>query len=103
MDTGLGIERLCRVLQNKSSNFDTDLFRSLIKKIESVSNVNYGKNYQIDIAIRVIVDHIRAISFAIADVQNPSNIGPGYVIRRLLRRSISYGYKFLWREKFLMR
>ncbi|YBU88776.1 MAG: alanine--tRNA ligase [Candidatus Walczuchella monophlebidarum] len=99
IDTGLGIERLCRVLQNKSSNFDTDIFRSLIKKIESVSNVNYGKNSQIDIAIRVIVDHIRAISFAIADGQNPSNIGPGYVIRRLLRRSISYGYQFLHHNK----
>lgn len=99
VDTGLGFERLCRVLQKKKSNYDTDIFSHLIRKAEELSYLIYGLNPNADIAIRVIVDHIRSISFAIADGQNPSNTGAGYVIRRILRRAISYGYRFLFQRK----
>ncbi len=95
VDTGIGFERLCRILQHKDSNYDTDIFSTLIRKIEELSNKIYGFTPYTDKAIRVVVDHIRAISFAIADGQIPSNIGAGYVIRRLLRRAVSYAYRFL--------
>lgn len=104
VDTGMGFERLCMALQGKSSNYDTDVFTPLIAKVEEVS----GKKYEgileneKDIAIRVVVDHIRAVAFAIADGQLPSNGGAGYVIRRILRRGISYSYRFLgMKEPFL--
>lgn len=104
VDTGMGFERLCMALQGKSSNYDTDVFTPLISKVEELS----GKKYtgiledEKDIAIRVVVDHIRAVSFAIADGQLPSNGGAGYVIRRILRRGISYAYRFLgMKEPFL--
>lgn len=101
IDTGMGFERLCMALQQKESNYDTDVFTPLIAKVEELS----GKKYtgiltdEKDIAIRVIVDHIRAVSFAIADGQLPSNGGAGYVIRRILRRGISYAYRFLDRKE----
>ncbi len=95
VDTGMGFERLCMVLQGTQSNYDTDVFTPLIKKIESVSGSTYGKNEEINIAIRVIADHVRAVSFSIADGQLPSNTGAGYVIRRILRRAIRYGFTFL--------
>lgn len=101
IDTGLGFERLCRVLQNKNSNYDTDIFSYLIRKVEEISHTIYGRNIHTDIAIRVIVDHIRAILFAIADGQNISAAGAGYVIRRLIRRALSYGYRFLKKEAFI--
>jgi len=95
VDTGMGLERLVRVLQGKSSNYDTDIFRPLISFLEKEFRGTYGKSEQVDIAMRVIADHIRAVSFAIADSQLPSNTGAGYVIRRILRRAIRYGYSFL--------
>lgn len=95
IDTGMGFERLAMVLQGKSSNYDTDVFQPLIQKLEEISGVKYGTTEKTDIAIRVVVDHLRAVSFAIADGQLPSNTGAGYVIRRILRRAISYGYRFL--------
>lgn len=95
VDTGMGFERLCMVLQNKKSNYDTDVFTPIIKEIESISGSEYGKNEETDIAIRVIADHIRAVAFSIADGQLPSNTGAGYVIRRILRRAIRYGFTFL--------
>ncbi|WP_312311498.1 alanine--tRNA ligase [Empedobacter brevis] len=95
IDTGMGFERLAMVLQGKSSNYDTDVFQPTIQKLEEISGVKYGAAEKTDIAIRVIVDHLRAVSFAIADGQLPSNTGAGYVIRRILRRAISYGYRFL--------
>ncbi len=95
VDTGMGFERLVRAMQNKSSNYDTDVFIPLIKKVESLSSFIYGKDEKTDIAIRVICDHIRAVSFCIADGQLPSNTGAGYVIRRILRRAIRYGFSFL--------
>ena len=95
IDTGLGFERLCMVLQNKKSNYDSDVFTPLIREIELLTNFNYGKKEVIDRAIRVISDHIRAVCFAIADGQLPSNNGAGYVIRRILRRAIRYGFTFL--------
>ena len=95
VDTGMGLERLCMVLQNKRSNYDTDLFIPLIKKLENISGHKYGAAQSTDIAIRVIVDHIRALSFSIADGQLPSNTGAGYVIRRILRRAVRYGYSYL--------
>lgn len=93
IDTGLGFERLCRILQHKGSNYDTDLFSPLIRKVEELSHTIYGRKPQTDIAIRVIVDHIRSVSFSIADGQYTSNAGAGYVIRRILRRAVSYGYR----------
>ncbi len=95
IDTGMGFERLAMVLQGKSSNYDTDVFQPTINKLEEISGVKYGTAEKTDIAIRVVVDHLRAVSFAIADGQLPSNTGAGYVIRRILRRAISYGYRFL--------
>ena len=95
IDTGMGFERLCMVLQNVKSNYDTDVFTPLIKKLESVSNSKYGSSNDIDIAFRVIVDHLRAVVFSICDGQLPSNNGAGYVIRRILRRAVRYGYTFL--------
>ncbi len=98
VDTGMGFERLCMAMQGKTSNYDTDVFTPLIREVETISNVKYGENEKIDIAIRVIVDHVRAVAFAIADGQLPSNTGAGYVIRRILRRAIRYGFTFLDRK-----
>ncbi|WP_334124127.1 alanine--tRNA ligase [Empedobacter brevis] len=95
IDTGMGFERLAMVLQGKSSNYDTDVFQPTIQKLEEISGIKYGAAEKTDVAIRVVVDHLRAVSFAIADGQLPSNTGAGYVIRRILRRAISYGYRFL--------
>lgn len=95
VDTGMGFERLCMVLQGVTSNYDTDIFTPLIREIETITNANYGKKEETDIAIRVIADHIRAVAFSIADGQLPSNTGAGYVIRRILRRAIRYGFTFL--------
>ncbi|MEL6304054.1 MAG: alanine--tRNA ligase [Bacteroidota bacterium] len=95
VDTGMGFERLCMVLQNVKSNYDTDVFTPLIREIETITGHEYGKNEETDIAIRVVADHVRAVSFAIADGQLPSNTGAGYVIRRILRRAIRYGFTFL--------
>jgi alanyl-tRNA synthetase len=99
VDTGMGFERLCMVLQNVKSNYDTDVFTPLIREIETITNHKYGKDEQTDIAIRVIADHIRAVAFSIADGQLPSNTGAGYVIRRILRRAIRYGFTFLDTKK----
>jgi len=102
VDTGMGFERLCMVLQNKKSNYDTDVFQPLIQAIALSSGKKYGKNEQSDIAMRVISDHLRAISFSIADGQLPSNVKAGYVIRRILRRAVRYGYTFLgFNEPFM--
>jgi len=95
VDTGMGFERLCMVLQHKQSNYDTDVFTPLIREIEAVTHSQYGKDEKKDVAIRVISDHIRAVAFSIADGQLPSNSGAGYVIRRILRRAIRYGFTFL--------
>ncbi|MFY7670299.1 alanine--tRNA ligase [Tenacibaculum sp. MEBiC06402] len=95
IDTGMGFERLCMVLQGVQSNYDTDVFTPLIREIETITGIEYGKDKKVDIAIRVIADHVRAVSFAIADGQLPSNNGAGYVIRRILRRAIRYGFTFL--------
>ena len=95
VDTGMGFERLCMVVQGVQSNYDTDVFTPLIREIETRTGTDYGKNQEIDIAIRVIADHLRAVSFSIADGQLPANNGAGYVIRRILRRAIRYGYTFL--------
>ena len=95
IDTGMGFERLCMVLQGVKSNYDTDVFSPLIKELENISNVKYSYSSKTDIAFRVIVDHLRAVVFSIADGQLPSNNGAGYVIRRILRRGVRYGYTFL--------
>ncbi len=95
VDTGMGFERLCMVLQGKKSNYDTDVFQPLIQGISTMAKMPYGEKEEIDIAMRVISDHIRAISFAIADGQLPSNNKAGYVIRRILRRAVRYAYTFL--------
>ncbi|SMG50449.1 alanine--tRNA ligase [Arenibacter troitsensis] len=95
VDTGMGFERLCMVMQGVQSNYDTDVFTPIIREIETITNTKYGKDEDINIAIRVIADHIRAVSFSIADGQLPSNTGAGYVIRRILRRAIRYGFTFL--------
>ncbi len=95
IDTGMGFERLCMVLQNTKSNYDTDVFQPIIAEIAQISGKKYGANEKADIAMRVIADHVRAISFAIADGQLPSNNKAGYVIRRILRRAVRYGYTFL--------
>ena len=95
IDTGMGFERLCAVLQGKNSNYDTDVFSGLLAKIGELSGHRYGESAQTDVAMRVIADHIRAISFSIADGQLPSNVKAGYVIRRILRRAVRYGYTFL--------
>ena len=95
IDTGMGFERLARVIQNKESNYDTDIFKPIIAEIEKLSGISYGSDEKSDIAIRVVADHLRAVSFCIADGQIPSNTGAGYVIRRILRRAIRYAYTFL--------
>ena len=95
IDTGMGFERLCMALQGKQSNYDTDVFTPLLNKISGISGIAYGKSEATDIAQRVIADHIRAVAFAIADGQLPSSSGAGYVIRRILRRAIRYGFSYL--------
>ncbi|MDG2330736.1 MAG: alanine--tRNA ligase [Flavobacteriales bacterium] len=95
VDTGMGFERLCMVLQGKTSNYDTDLFKPIIGHLEAIADCSYGADFKTDIALRVISDHVRAISFSIADGQLPSNTGAGYVIRRILRRAVRYGYQTL--------
>ena len=95
IDTGMGFERLCMVLQGKTSNYDTDVFTPLIREIETLTNTTYGVSEKSDRALRVIADHLRTVYFAIADGQLPSNTGAGYVIRRILRRAIRYGFTFL--------
>ncbi len=95
VDTGMGFERLCRVVQNKKSNYDTDVFSPIINKIASLSGLEYGKSEEVDIAMRVLADHVRTISFSITDGQLPSNNKAGYVIRRILRRAVRYSYTFL--------
>ncbi|TVR42860.1 MAG: alanine--tRNA ligase [Bacteroidia bacterium] len=102
VDTGMGFERLCMVLQNKQSNYDTDVFRPYIEKLQLLSGIVYGDNPDADVSMRVVADHLRAVSFAIADGELPSNNKAGYVIRRILRRAIRYGYTFLgFREPFV--
>ena len=102
IDTGMGFERLCMVLQGKSSNYDTDVFSGMIGRIEELSGHKYHENEKTEVAMRVIADHIRAIAFSIADGQLPSNVKAGYVIRRILRRAVRYGYTFLgFDEPFL--
>ena len=95
IDTGMGLERLCMVLQGKKSNYDTDVFQPLIGKLGEMCGKKYGDNIDVDIAMRVIADHVRTIAFSIADGQLPSNAKAGYVIRRILRRAVRYGYTFL--------
>ncbi len=99
VDTGMGFERLTMVLQNKKSNYDTDVFQPLIQEIAKLAKAAYGTNDKQDIAMRVIADHLRAVSFTIADGQLPSNTGAGYVIRRILRRAVRYGFTFLGQEE----
>ena len=102
VDTGMGFERLCMVIQNKQSNYDTDVFQSVITQIGYLAGKKYGAEEKADIAMRVIADHLRAISFAITDGQLPSNNKAGYVIRRILRRAVRYGYTFLdFRKPFI--
>ena len=104
IDTGMGFERLCMVLQDVKSNYDTDVFTPIIREIETISNTEYGADEKIDVAIRVIADHVRAVAFSIADGQLPSNTGAGYVIRRILRRAVRYGFTFLdKKEPFIYR
>ena len=103
VDTGMGFERLCVILQGKQSNYDTDVFKPLLDKVEELSGLKYlpekededPEQLKTNIAMRVVVDHVRAIAFSIADGQLPSNTGAGYVIRRILRRAIRYGYQSL--------
>ena len=104
IDTGMGFERLCAVLQGKNSNYDSDVFSGLLGKLGELSGHKYGENRDTDVAMRVCADHIRAIAFSIADGQLPSNVKAGYVIRRILRRAVRYGYTFLgFSEPFLCR
>jgi len=104
IDTGMGFERLCMVLQGKQSNYETDIFQPMIQELAKMARLQYGANEEQDIALRVIADHIRAISFSIADGQLPSNNKAGYVIRRILRRAVRYGYTFLhFKEAFMYR
>ena len=104
IDTGMGFERLCAVLQGKNSNYDSDVFTGMLSKIEELSGHRYQESEETKVAMRVIADHIRAISFSIADGQLPSNVKAGYVIRRILRRAVRYGYTFLgFGEPFLCR
>jgi alanyl-tRNA synthetase len=104
VDTGMGFERLCMAIQGKTSNYDTDIFRPLMDFIALNANVQYGKDEKLDIAIRVMADHIRAVAFAIADGQLPSNTGAGYVIRRILRRAVRYGFSYLnFKDPFMHR
>jgi len=102
VDTGMGFERLAMAIQNKQSNYDTDIFTPLLNAVSGLSGVKYGESTSTDVAMRVVADHIRAICFSVADGQLPSNTGAGYVIRRILRRAVRYGYTFLnLREPFL--
>ncbi|WP_298761549.1 alanine--tRNA ligase [uncultured Psychroserpens sp.] len=104
IDTGMGFERLCMVLQGVQSNYDTDVFTPIIREIETITDKDYGENDKVDVAIRVISDHVRAVAFSIADGQLPSNTGAGYVIRRILRRAVRYGFTFLdKKEPFIYR
>ena len=104
IDTGMGFERLCMAVQGTQSNYDTDLFQPLIKRIGEISNKKYGEDEKVDIAMRVIADHVRTIAFSITDGQLPSNAKAGYVIRRILRRAVRYGYTFLnMHEPFMYR
>ena len=104
VDTGMGFERLCMVLQNKQSNYDTDVFQPTIQRIGAMCGKKYGEDKAVDVAMRVIADHLRAISFSIADGQLPSNVKAGYVIRRILRRAVRYGYTYLgFTEPFICR
>ena len=104
IDTGMGFERLCMILQNKKSNYETDVFSGLIGQVEAFSGHKYEEGGNVQVAMRVIADHIRAIAFSIADGQLPSNVKAGYVIRRILRRAVRYGYTFLgFTEPFLCR
>lgn len=102
IDTGMGFERLCMAIQGKTSNYDTDVFQPIIKKIAEIAGCTYGKDKQQDIAMRVIADHIRTIAFSITDGQLPSNAKAGYVIRRILRRAVRYGYTFLSQKHAFM-
>ena len=102
IDTGMGFERLCMALQQKTSNYDTDVFQPIIKEIAQMAGIQYGADAQSDIAMRVIADHIRTISFSITDGQLPSNAKAGYVIRRILRRAVRYGYTFLNQKQAFM-
>jgi alanyl-tRNA synthetase len=95
VDTGMGFERLCMALQNKTSNYDTDVFRPIIDAVARMSGRKYGADRDVDIAMRVVADHLRAVAFSIADGQLPSNVKAGYVVRRILRRAVRYGYTFL--------
>ena len=99
IDTGMGFERLCMALQGKQSNYDTDVFQPLIQKIATLAGKKYGEDEKCDVAMRVIADHVRTISFSIADSQLPSNAKAGYVIRRILRRAVRYGYTFLGQKQ----
>ena len=102
VDTGMGFERLCMILQGKKSNYDTDVFQPTIGRIAAMSGKKYGQDAKADVAMRVIADHLRAIAFSIADGQLPSNVKAGYVIRRILRRAVRYGYTYLgFNEPFL--
>ena len=104
VDTGMGFERLCMAIQGVTSNYDTDIFQNTITEIGKLCNINYGADEKTDIAMRVIADHLRAVAFAIADGQLPSNNKAGYVIRRILRRAVRYGYTFLnFREAFIFK
>ena len=102
IDTGMGFERLVRTMQGKQSNYDTDVFQPMLKKIGEICGSEYGKEEKVDVAMRVIADHIRTIAFAIADGQLPSNEKAGYVIRRILRRAVRYGYTFLGQREAFM-
>ena len=99
IDTGMGFERLCMAMQGKQSNYDTDVFQPLIQKIAALAGKKYGEDAKADVAMRVIADHVRTISFSIADSQLPSNAKAGYVIRRILRRAVRYGYTFLGQKQ----
>ncbi|MCM1518077.1 MAG: alanine--tRNA ligase [Pseudoflavonifractor sp.] len=102
IDTGMGFERLCMALQGKTSNYDTDVFTPLIARIGEIAGMKYGEDAKVDIAMRVIADHVRTIAFSIADSQLPSNAKAGYVIRRILRRAVRYGYTFLGQKQAFM-
>ena len=104
VDTGMGFERLCMIMQGKKSNYDTDVFQPTISVISQMSGKKYGEQESVDVAMRVIADHLRAIAFSIADGQLPSNVKAGYVIRRILRRAVRYGYTYLgFNEPFMCR
>ena len=102
IDTGMGFERLCMAMQGKTSNYDTDVFQPLIQAIAAMAGAKYGEDKQKDVAMRVIADHIRTIAFSITDGQLPSNAKAGYVIRRILRRAVRYGYTFLGQKQSFM-